>query len=170
MFHPLIILTGASGSGKTSILAYLKDMNISKPLLYFHFDSIGVPSLEEMNRIYGSTEEWQRNKTSEWIEKIKTGYLEKSAVLLEGQMRISFLNKALTESGITLFRIVLVDCNDKVRRERLTQNRQQPDLANDQMMDWARFLRKEAQEQGVQILDTSFLSLEQSALEIIKLV
>lgn len=168
MENQLFILTGASGSGKTTLVNCLKNSGDSASLLFFHFDSIGVPSLEEMQIQFGSVEGWQRAKTKEWIEKIKNEFLPRSHVLLEGQMRIAFIQEALAEAKVLRYQIILVDCNDDIRKERLVQNRQQPDLANNQMMSWAEFLRNEARTAGVRILDTSHSSEQESAASIFK--
>ena len=69
-------------------------------------------------------------------------------------MRIAFIEEAIAAAEITTARIILVDCSDSVRTARLTQDRRQPDLANENMMGWARFLREEAIRGGYEILDT----------------
>jgi hypothetical protein len=43
---------------------------------------------------------------------------------------------------------MLVDCNDETRARRLVANRNQLELANAAMMNWAACLRREAQEAG----------------------
>jgi ATP-dependent Clp protease ATP-binding subunit ClpA len=57
-----VVLTGASGSGKTAIAEAIR---IGHPDLaeVLHFDSIGVPSLEVMVAGWGSGEAWQRAMT-----------------------------------------------------------------------------------------------------------
>jgi hypothetical protein len=75
-------------------------------------------------------------------------------VLFEGQMRIAFIKEAIAAAGIRNARIVLIDCGDSVRAARLTHDRQQPDLATENMMSWGRFVREEAKQGGYEILDT----------------
>lgn len=66
----IIFITGASGVGKTSLVLTLKKKYKNKINLEFlHFDSIGVPSSEEMIIKFGSIENWQKEKTNEWIKK-----------------------------------------------------------------------------------------------------
>ena len=55
--------------------------------------------------------------------------------------------------------ILYADCNDDVREARLRTDRNQPELANPGMMNWARHLREEAQNAGFEILDTERLPL-----------
>jgi hypothetical protein len=83
-------------------------------------------------------------------------------VLFEGQMRIAFIAEAIAAAGITTARIVLLDCSDSVRAARLTHDRQQPDLANENMMRWGRFLREEAKRGGYEILDTGLIPFRSS--------
>ncbi len=60
MEHPFIFfLSGASGVGKTTILAELKTQNRFLDCVFLHFDSINIPSVEEMIEQTGSSEKWQ---------------------------------------------------------------------------------------------------------------
>jgi hypothetical protein len=63
---------------------------------------------------------------------------------------------------------ILVDCDDETRSRRLSVERKQPDLVNDNMMNWARYLRREAKASHCEILDTSTLSPEQCILFIME--
>jgi dephospho-CoA kinase len=153
----LIVLTGASGSGKTAIAKAVQSR--CRDTEVFFFDSIGVPTLDRMIAECGSPEEWQRAKTIEWMARIAAlpGYRK---ILFEGQTRIAFLREALSAAAICDYRIILVDCDDAIRRRRLNEDRRQPELANPKMMHWARFLRDEAKRSGCEILDTSLDPIE----------
>jgi len=159
----LIILTGASGAGKTTITKHLKSLFKDTTTTFLHFDSIGVPPTTEMRNKFGSQENWQKETTFKWMKKIKTEYLDTANVVFEGQSRIEFLKSAIAENDINNFNILLVDCNDADRFDRLTQGRNQPELANQQMCDWAEFLRREAKAENCKILDTSLNSLSDCA-------
>ena len=159
----LLILTGASGSGKTAIAeAIAKAHRFVKVL---RFDTIGVPSAEVM-ATFGSGHQpggaWQRAMTLAWMEKIAPLLKQGKTVLFEGQMRIAFIREALYASGIEGARIVCVECDEFTRRQRLTENRRQPELAGETMMRWSRYLHEEAIATGCAILDTSSLSLSDS--------
>ncbi len=156
----LIVLTGASGSGKTSILKELKSSTAVGDVVFLHFDSIGVPDRDVMITEFGSVEQWQKSKTLEWMQQIKKNYISDSTVIFEGQMRISFVKEALKATGLEA-QIILIDCNDEIRYSRL-QERGQPELANQTMMNWANHLRNEALQNKLFILDTGSFSLEQS--------
>lgn len=159
--HPmrLVVLTGASGSGKTAIADAIK---IGLPGLaeVLHFDRIGVPSSEAMVAGWGSGEAWQRAMTLEWMAQIADLPRSGRPVLFEGQMRPAFLREGLLAAGIAGARVILVDCDDATRTSRLVAGRGQPELANPTMMNWARVLRREAWEAGHEVLDTSRLTLE----------
>jgi len=55
-----------------------------------------------------------------------------------------------------------MDCCDSVRVARLTNDRRQPDLATEDMMNWGRFLREEAKRGGYEILDTGSIPFTSS--------
>jgi dephospho-CoA kinase len=155
----LVILTGASGSGKTALAEAIgsKHPGIAEVV---HFDRIGVPTAEE-RQVWGSDEEWQRAMTKMWMARIAAMRLERP-VLFEGQMRLAFIREALQSTGLVDARILLVDCDDATRTDRLVTDRCQRELATETMMIWAAYLRREAQELGCEVLDTSALSIEAS--------
>jgi predicted kinase len=159
----LVILTGASGSGKTAIA---REIDTSHPeIAVFRFDTIGVPSAEIM-ATYGNGYQpggaWQRAMTLEWFERIASVLKSGQRVLFEGQMRIAFVQEALDAHGITDARIICVECDDATRTARLTHDRLQPHLANESMMGWSRYLHQETIAAGYEILDTTALSLAES--------
>lgn len=166
----LVIMTGASGSGKTAIA---EASEIDKPsIAVFRFDSIGVPTAEVM-AAFGEGHQpggaWQRAMTFRWIERIAPILAAGNQVLFEGQMRIAFIREALCAAGIENARILCVDCDDATRRKRLTHDRLQPELASESMMNWARFLRQEALEAGCNFLDTTHLCLAESVCAVLSM-
>jgi deoxyadenosine/deoxycytidine kinase len=161
--HPSILfLSGASGVGKTSIVEKLKaHYSSSDNYAFVHFDSIGVPSFEEMIEQAGSGEKWQELTTYRWIEKIAIEYRDKQLVVIEGQVNLDFIEAACHKFEITRYFIVLIDCDWKTMCKRLVHNRQQPELVNQDMKNWATFLRKQASCKRLPIIDTSHQTLEQ---------
>ena len=69
-----IILTGASGSGKTTIIR--EASKIRPNIKCLHFDDMGIPPVSKMIEDFGSQEEWQRHHTLKWM-KIFTLYSPK---------------------------------------------------------------------------------------------
>ncbi|ANL64808.1 hypothetical protein AMC82_CH01114 [Rhizobium phaseoli] len=108
---PVVILIGASGSGKTTIAQAIAERSPDNTDVLF-FDTIGVPSAEEMISEYGSGEAWQFAKTVEWMKRIaeitKTG----RRIVFEGQTRLSFLAEGAVAAAWQDYVPILVDCND----------------------------------------------------------
>ena len=68
----LVILTGASGSGKTAITEAIAAERPSVAEV-LHFDRIGVPPTEDMLAGWGSLEAWQQAMTFEWMARSEEG-------------------------------------------------------------------------------------------------
>ncbi len=162
MKSPFVILTGASGVGKTSIAEGIEVLDSG--IAVYQGDKIGLPS-PEILASFGPAEgpggSSQRGFALYWIGKIAS---EAGAgpVLLETQCRIAFLQEALALHRVATARVVLVECNDETRDARLIHDRRQPDLANDDMKNWSRYLHREAVEAGYEILDTTSIPLAES--------
>ncbi len=157
----ILVVTGASGSGKTAAARSLEERRLDG-LRFFYFDSIGVPSAEEMDREFGGGEAWQADATSRWIKRLVTESDGSFVSLLDGQTRPSFVRAALGCPDPTHLRIVLLECSPAVRRVRLAQ-RGQPELANLRMDNWASYLRGQADALGLPVIDTDALGVESVA-------
>lgn len=153
----VLFLTGASGAGKTTIVNSFNQDNSNQAIISLHFDSIGVPSVDEMTKIYGSPSEWQKAMTYHWIQNIINDYGDKKLVILEGQVNLDFITSAFVGFNFKQYKIILVHCNKSVRHQRLHQQRNQPELVNENMDTWAEFLKKQAIEKNVTILDTTMM-------------
>ena len=88
----LVIMTGASGSGKSAIAKLIEETHSS--ITVFRFDTIGVPSSDIMAG-YGTDHQpggaWQRAMTFRWLEKIAANLAKGETVLFEGQMMIALI-------------------------------------------------------------------------------
>lgn len=160
MADSALFIVGASGVGKTAALEQIAGADDFLGVCRF-FDSIGVPSAEEMTRRFGSGTGWQASATVEWVRRIE----EESAcmVILEGQTRPSFIRTAATEHGLAAYGIVLLDCRTDVRADRLRHERRQPELVSKDMERWAAYLRGQADALQIPVIDTSDLSLAEVA-------
>lgn len=157
----VIFLTGASGAGKTTLLNAFKNDLFTSSIACLHFDNIGVPSVAEMIKVYGSESEWQKAMTYHWVKKIITEYKDKGYVILEGQVNLDFITDAFAGFNFHPYKIILVHCDNKTRHLRLHQDRNQPELINDNMDNWAEFLKKQAINKDITILDTSLMNTEE---------
>jgi signal recognition particle receptor subunit beta len=156
-----IVVTGASGVGKTSAVNALDARGLAG-VRCFYFDSIGVPSLEHMEREHGSGEAWQQWATTEWLARLESLGSEVRVAVLDGQTRPFFVLDAARASGQRVG-VVLLDCTDAQRDSRLVDGRNQPELATDRMANWAAYLRREAAALDVPIVDTTALSVQDVA-------
>lgn len=158
--NKIFFVIGASGSGKTTVINALDKAGLSE-FKTVYFDSIGVPTLEEMSAKYNGPEEWQRIKTAEWVKTIKETLISDTHVILDGQTRPIFIEEACIENGIIAYEAILFDCSDEERTKRLVA-RGHSELANEQMMNWARYLRQEGQKRAYQIIDNTDLTFEET--------
>lgn len=159
MTPAIIVVTGASGSGKTAAVRALETRALRGVRCYY-FDSIGVPSPEEMKRDYGNGENWQALKTEQWLNFLATDPDSAEVYVLDGQTRPSFVNAAAERTRIDVLRVVLLDCAPPVRNRRLIELRGQAELANSQMDCWAAYLRGQADALDLPVIDTTTLTLE----------
>jgi dephospho-CoA kinase len=155
----IYFITGASGVGKTTLVNQLETKYWNKPWAFLHFDKIGVPSMDEMVRDFGSGAKWQEAKTYEWIEKLIRIECEK--VFFEGQVSLHFIRNGFSRHGYTTYRTILIDCSEDVMRDRLVSDRNQPELFTPEMLNWLKYLRDQANEFNAIIIDASNLSKEE---------
>jgi len=161
----ILVVTGASGAGKTAAVRALADRNLPG-LRCFHFDSIGVPSEDVMEREYGGGDGWQAWATKQWLARIGALAALPDGVriaVLDGQTRPSLvvgLTGSVPRCDVS---VILLDCSAEVRDARLRGPRQQPELATGRMDDWATHLRGEAAAFGLPVIDTTRLTPEQVA-------
>ena len=149
----IYFITGASGVGKTTLITQLKEKYANQAWGFLHFDSIGVPSAEEMTKNFGSPSGWQEAKTYEWIDKLVNEY-EEERIIFEGQVNLQFIVDGFKKNNFENYKIVLVDCPEEEMAYRLTYKRNQPELLNEDMRNWLKFLRNQAKEFNAPIIET----------------
>lgn len=152
----ILVITGASGAGKTTAARVL-DARGRPGVRCFEFDSIGIPSADEMQRDFGGPEAWQAHATKRWIERLVEETPSGEISILDGQTRPTFVLGALRRADVQV-RIVLVECSSEARRSRLTE-RGQPDAASATMENWAAYLRGQADALGLSVVDSTNLAV-----------
>jgi energy-coupling factor transporter ATP-binding protein EcfA2 len=160
MASPFVIMTGASGVGKTTIARTIRKLHPEIPV--FLDEELKRPTDEFMESI-GPTEgpggPFQRGFALYSIPQLAKARQDGRPMLLDCQCRITFLQEAITTARITDARIVLVECDDQTRDARLN-GRGSPELAHEQMRNWSKYLHQEAVGAVLDILDTGANSLD----------
>ena len=95
-----------------------------------------------MRRWPGGGEGWQQWATEQWVTRLAER--NTPLQLLEMQTRPSFILPAVESHPGVVGRIILLECSTTVRSIRLTEFRQQPELVNARMENWAVYLRGQA--------------------------
>ncbi len=155
----LLVVTGASGTGKTTMVRALASEGVPGCRCH-HFDSLGVPSSDQMTTTFGSPEHWQEAMTHEWITRLATDPEEGAIAILDGQVLPSVVADAFARNHVPHGRLLLLDCATEVRERRLREDRGQPELATSEMASWAACLRGQADALRIPILDTTVLTVE----------
>lgn len=163
--NKIYFVIGASGAGKTTAVKNIEKSN-PDDFEYCYFDSIGVPSNEEMIKKFGSGDNWQKTNTNFWVQKMKKS---SKPAILDGQTRPSFIEEACRANNVSAYEVILFDCSNEVRKQRLV-DRGHPELANEQMMNWAKYLREESLPRGYKIIDNTNLTQEESKEMLLKLL
>lgn len=157
--NKLYFLIGASGVGKTTASSLLENKRKDIKFIYPDKESI-IPSKEEMIKLFSSVENWQKHKTAERIKRIKDEFLNNQSVLIDTQSRFEFIKNACKENQIDNFQVILFDCEDSIRNNRLNK-RGQPHLINQDMDNWARFLREDCKKNNCTIINTTNLTINE---------
>lgn len=153
----IILITGASGSGKTTILKEVEKILPKNQVSINYFDDIGVPSFENMIKEYGSCENWQEAMTHKWMNKLSK-IKDKKYVFLEGSFNPEFAkNYSL---------LICIHADRNIREQRLL-NRKQPELATQDMENFAQMLKQKTLELSGIIIDSSIEKPEDIAQLII---
>jgi hypothetical protein len=167
MNRKVVLLIGASGVGKTSVASALEKKDPWRGNT-FYSDTMGVPSQEEMERWPGGAEGWQKWATEQWVSRLAGR--DTPLQLLEMQTRPSFILSALGAFPDLDPVIILLECSQDARTFRLTDLRQQPELASSRMECWAAYLRGQADALGFPTIQTDNLTVEEVAIEVGKVV
>jgi|SRR5687768_7568115 len=151
----ILVLTGASGAGKTTLMLKLDELRIPG-VEGFNCDRV----LEEVRRS-SDAKDLQANILRHWIAKLCREMTQIRLAVLDMQIAPHRALEVLTEAKISRSQIVFVDCDTAERNRRLCNERGQPELSNPQMDCWAAYLRGQADALYLPIIDTSQNSMTQ---------
>jgi dephospho-CoA kinase len=158
----ILVLTGASGAGKTTLALKLNELAIPG-VKGINCDRVEVESAE------GSTDR-QSDILRYWISHLTQTEPGIELAVLDTQIRPHRALEVLNEAAIDYAQTVLVDCDPLIRNKRLHMDRRQPEFANPQMDCWAAYLRGQADALKLPIVDTSNNLVDQSLDELELLV
>lgn len=149
----VLCITGASGVGKSAALDVLRARIEPRVLPTLAFDSLGVPSEDEMHAGWDSPRGWQKAMTYHWVYTAKHVYRTHPLVVIEGQFDPQYAIAACSAHRLR-FAVVLLHAADPVRRDRLAK-RGQLELETAEMATWASYLHESAQQLGGVVIDAS---------------
>jgi dephospho-CoA kinase len=160
----ILVLTGASGAGKTTLTLKLNEL--------------AIPGVEGINcdRVKVEFDERADNADRQadilryWISHLSQSETGIELAVLDTQIRPHRALEVLSQAAINCAQIVLVDCDPAKRNERLRMDRGQPELANPRMDSWAAYLRGQADALKLSIIDTSDDAADRSLVELELLV
>ena len=156
----IVVVTGASGAGKTAAVSSLDARKVPGVKCFF-FDSIGVPTSEVMHRDYGGPEQWQAWATNQWLAQLAALDEAVRVAVLDAQTRPSTVFAAPDRDISWYPSVVLFDCSPEVRAARLRGPRGQPELVTARMESWAAYLREQANVLGLPVIDTTDLTVDE---------
>lgn len=122
----LYIVSGASGSGKSSCIPYLK--NKLNDITIYDFDTIGVP--------LNADKAWRQESTELWLKKHLGNEMD---TCLCGQVVLGEVLACPSAVKLSKINFCFLDCSDIVRIQRLKERkREEP---NQDTLSWASWLR-----------------------------
>jgi ABC-type arginine transport system ATPase subunit len=160
----ILVLTGASGAGKTTLTLKLNELAIPG-VTGVNCDRVKVESDETAD-----PSDRQADILRYWISQVSQPETGIELAVLDTQIRPHRALEVLDQAAIEYAQIVLVDCDPVKRNERLHMERGQPELANPQMDCWAAYLRGQADALQLSVIDTSNDPMDKSLAELELLV
>ena len=156
----ILVLTGASGAGKTTLIVKLNELAIPG-VKGINCDRVKVESDETAD-----PSDRQADILRYWISHLNQPETEIELAVLDTQIRPHRALEVLDQAAIEYAQIVLVDCDPVKRNERLRMDRGQPELANPQMDCWAAYLRGQADALQLSVIDTSDDPIDKSLAQL----
>jgi len=114
----LFSLTGASGAGKSTVLAFLARVEWGAAIRCVEFDSIGVPS--------DADTAWRHGAIETWVQSALDAQDAGEHMLLCGQVPMGELLAAPSADRLEGIAVCMLDCSPEVRSERLLRRGEDP--------------------------------------------
>jgi hypothetical protein len=114
----LFSLTGASGAGKSSVLAYLSEVDWGADVECVEFDSIGVPA--------GADTAWRHAAVERWVQRALAVQERGGHLVLCGQVPMGELLAAPSADRLDGIAVCVLHCSPEVRRSRLLGRGEDP--------------------------------------------
>ncbi len=163
------MVVGASGAGKTTLVRELEQRSLPDVGCYY-FDTIGIPSNEEIVSRFGDGLAFQDWALDQWLERLTRNEDRVRMAILDAQVRPTSVHEAMRRHRIERGRVVLVDCACAERNARLRGERGQPELATPMMDTWAAYLRGQADALGLAIIDTTRAGVDSGVTQLGEIV
>ncbi len=160
----ILVLTGASGAGKTTLALKLNELAIPG-VKGINCDRVQV----ESDNKPGSTDR-HADVLRYWLTQLSQPEAGIELAVLDTQIRPHRALEVLSQAAVEHAQVVLVDCDPVKRNERLHSDRRQPELANPRMDCWAAYLRGQADALQLSIIDTTDDPMETSLGQLESLV
>lgn len=149
----LLCLTGASGAGKSTVLATIRAHLDARLLPALAFDALGVPTEDEMARCWETPRGWQKMMTYHWVYTARQVFRMRPLVVLEGPYDPQYAIAACSANRVR-HRVVLLDVDAGTRAARLAA-RGQPAPAPPEPTTWAAYLGEQTRSLGGTIVDAA---------------
>ena len=160
-YPAILVLTGASGAGKTTLIEKLNERAIP--------GVTGINCDRVQLDLPDGTSDRQAEVLRYWITTL-AGDPNVELAVLDTQIRLHTAQRVLEETGVKHSQVVLVNCDHPVRNERLLNQRKQPELANPRMDCWAAYLRGQADALGLAMIHTDEATSDESFSELETLI
>jgi predicted transcriptional regulator len=96
--------------------------------------------------------------------------LKEPLIILEGSFNPEFVVNAMKDYGKNDYLIFCIHVDQKIREERLLTIRNQPELVNQDMENFAQFLKKKTQEIGGIVIENNGQSINRIAEKMIRII
>ena len=171
----IYFITGVNGVGKSSVISHLRSGLTDKNFVIYDFDERGVPD--------GADGDWRRSETRHWLEMGRENKEKNISTIICGFSKPEEI-QAIAEDVQVPVMVVLLDADAETITQRIMGRYPSPEsrvelermvgktpekFASDNVWASSKF-RETAAKLGYKILDTTKLSPERAAKDIISFI